>query len=186
MKPAQHALPHDTTYTLVSSFHTGGIENGVPCQNCGKLLSNVAVVANEAGQSFQVGMDCAATLSTVNPFEFDNASDAFNTGKGLRSRLLAERKKYEGDSVVTAEASYDGTGIFVEAYRMRGPDGAQYRDLAFRRFVPLEVYSTVVKPLCGELLPENYRTIAEQVVERDERTAKRLAGESIGRLPSVA
>lgn len=92
MKVAQHALPHDTSYQLVRCFHTGGIENGVPCQNCGKLLSHVAVVANGAGESFQVGLDCAATLSTVNPFEFDKATDAFNTGKKVRAALLKGAK----------------------------------------------------------------------------------------------
>lgn len=176
MKVAQHALPHDTTYRLVSSFHTGGIENGVPCQNCGKLLSHVAVVANAAGESFQVGMDCAATLQTLNPFEFDKATDAFNIGKAVRSRLLAERKKYSGEGVVRAEASFDGLGIFVEAYRMRGAEGAQYPDLTFRRFVDLDVYTSIVKPFCGDLLPEHYKTIAEQLAEREERTAQRLAG----------
>ncbi len=186
MKIAQYALPHDTSYKLLSSFHTGGIEHGVPCQNCGKLLSHVAVVANEAGESFRVGMDCAATLSTVNPFEFDKATDAFNTGKAVRSKLLAERKKYAGEGVVTAEACYDGTGIFVEAYRMRWLGGQRYRDLTYRRFVELNAYVSVVKPLCGELLPEHYRTIAEQLAEREKRIAERLAGEGIGRLPGVA
>ena len=177
MKIVQHALPHDTTYTLLRAFHTGGVENGVPCQNCGKLLSHVAVVANAAGQSFQVGMDCAATLSTVNPFEFDKATDAFNTGKAVRSKLLAHARNYAGElGVVRAEASFDGEGIFVEAFRLRGEEGARFRDLMFRRFVTLEVYTAVVKPLCGELLPEHYKTIAEQLAERDERTAKRLAG----------
>ena len=180
MKIAQHALPHDTSYKLLRSFHTGGIENGVPCQNCGKLLSHVAVVANEAGATFHVGLDCAATLATVNPFEFDKATDAFNTGKGVRAKLLAERKKYEGQGLVTAEACSDGTGIFVEAYRMRGPETARYRDLTYRRFVELDVYLNVVKPLCGELLPEHYKSIAAQQLERDERMAQRLAGASIG------
>lgn len=177
MKIAQHVLPHDTRYCLVRAFHTGGIENGVPCQNCGKLLSHVAVVSNEAGATFQVGLDCAATLATVNPFEFDKATDAFNTGKGVRAKLLAERRKYEGAGFVTAEACSDGTGIFVQAYRMRGPEEARYRDLTYRRFVAMDVYLSVVKPLCGELLPEHYTTIAEQQAQRDERTAQRLAAE---------
>lgn len=163
MKPAQHALPHDTTYKLVRAFHTGGIENGVPCQNCGKLLSHVAVVESAAGQSFQVGMDCAATLSTVNPFEFDRATDAFNAGKKVRAALLKGAKTYgERYGVAVYAINEAGTEVVIQGHRMMVTGGARHRDGIFRHYVEQDTYQAVVKPLCGELLPERPQTLAER------------------------
>lgn len=173
MKAAQHALPHNTTYKLVSSFHTGGIENGVPCQNCGKLLSNVAVVANEAGESFQVGMDCAATLSTVNPFEFDQATDAFSTGKKVRAALLKGAKVY-GEEYGVAVYAIDeaGTEVVVQGHRMAVTGGASHCDGIFRHYVEKDVYEAVVKPLCGELLPAEVQTLAQRRADEAEWAAQ--------------
>lgn len=169
MKPVQHALPHDTTYRLVRSFHTGGIENGVPCQNCGKLLSNVAVVANAAGESFQVGLDCAATLSTVNPFEFDKATDAFNTGKKVRAALLKGAKVYGQKYGVAVYAINEaGTEVVVQGHRMAQMGGASYRDGIFRHYVEKGVYEAIVKPLCGELLPTEVQTLAQRRADEQQ------------------
>jgi len=173
MKPAQHALPHNTTYQLVRTFHTGGIENGVPCQNCGKLLSQVAVVANAAGESFQVGLDCAATLATVNPFEFDKAADAFNTGKKVRAAVLKGAKTY-GDKFGVSVYAIDeeGTEVVIQGHRLLQTRGATYRDGIFRHYVEQATYEAVVKPLCGELLPAQAQTLAERRADEAEWAAE--------------
>jgi hypothetical protein len=168
MKVAQHALSHNTTYKLIRTFHTGGVENGVGCQNCGKVLSNVAVVENAEGQSFQVGLDCAATLATINPFEFDAAAEAFSVGKKVRAALLKGAKTYGLKYGVSVYAINDeGTEVVVQGYRLMVTGGASHRDGIFRYYVEKDVYEAVVKPMCGELLPAASQTLAERRADEE-------------------
>jgi hypothetical protein len=61
----RYNLPLNDNYQIINSFYTGGIENGCPCDNCNKLIANVAVIKNNNGQVFNVGLDCASTLSKI-------------------------------------------------------------------------------------------------------------------------
>lgn len=183
-KPAQHALPHNTTYSLASTFHTGGLENGVPCQNCGKVLTNVAVVKNTAGDSFQVGLDCAATLATVNPFEFNAAEEAFGMGKKVRAAILKYSKKFGAEFSLEV---YEFTNrdnqveISLNGVRTRAGDFGDHRDRYFTHYMSPAVYATVVKPMGGELLPERPQTAAEQLADQE---ARRVAYEAMHGTPA--
>lgn len=175
MKAAQHALPHNTTYKLVRTYHTGGIENGVSCQNCGKLLTSVAVVVDEAAREHHVGLDCASTLATVNPFEFDSAAEAFSLGKKVRAAILKNSKRFGAEFVLEVYEflnSEQQVEISLNGLRVRG-NGT--RDRYFTYYMTTEQYAAVVKPMGGELLPERPQTAAEQLAEQE---ARRIAYEA--------
>jgi len=45
----QRSLPHDTKYSLISTFYRS-IEDGADvCQNCGKIISNIAEIKATKG-----------------------------------------------------------------------------------------------------------------------------------------
>ena len=59
----ERALPLNTIYTLTDKKYIP-LENGIGlcCQNCGKLIANIATVTNTQGNSFYIGFDCLETL----------------------------------------------------------------------------------------------------------------------------
>lgn len=56
-------LPASESYKLVSSHHTGGLENAECCANCGRAIVEVAILNDTKGNIHRVGMDCAETLT---------------------------------------------------------------------------------------------------------------------------
>ncbi len=61
-KTIQRKLSLDTKYTLIN-IHRGSLEEyATVCQNCDKLISNIALIEDEAGQKYEVGLDCGDTL----------------------------------------------------------------------------------------------------------------------------
>ena len=60
----ERALPLTVKYTLVDKKYIP-IEQSMGaycCNNCGKLISNIATVKNEIGESFNIGFDCLETI----------------------------------------------------------------------------------------------------------------------------
>ena len=160
-KAARRNLPHDTSYRFLHAFATGGIENGCPCDNCGKLLSQVAVVESAEGKQYQVGMDCAATLVTVDPQEFEPAEHLFREAKKTRGYLIKDRKSY-GDAyaVVVAKLHFKGQEpyVLIEGYLRYLPGTPRLAALLYgRRFssrFSVENFERCVKPLLGDLIPD--------------------------------
>ena len=59
----QRHLPLDTNYTLVDKKYIPISEGiGLCCDNCGKLIANIATVKNATGMTYSIGFDCLETL----------------------------------------------------------------------------------------------------------------------------
>lgn len=159
-KPAQRNLPHNTSYKFLHAFATGGVENGCPCDNCGKLLAQVAVIESAEGKQYQVGLDCAATLATVDPYEFEPAEHLFKEAKKTRGYLTKDLKAYGAAyAVVVALLHFKGQEpyVLIEGYFQYLPGAPRLAALIYgRRFTSrfsVENFERVVKPLLGALLP---------------------------------
>lgn len=161
MKAAQRNLPHNTTYKAVSFFHTGGIDNGCPCDNCGKMLSSVAVVQSGDGKQYNVGLDCAATLATVDPMEFDATESAFAEGRKVRAAILKGQKGHEAKFSVTPYLSSNGEDVVIE--------GRAAASRLFMHYVSIAAFEAVVKPLCGSLLPAGPLPTSEEYNAQQSR-----------------
>lgn len=74
-KVIQYRLPHSDIYTL-TNIQYSGIEDGMACtcDNCGRLITNIANIKNNKGEKFNVGLDCAETLTGIgNTEDFEYA-----------------------------------------------------------------------------------------------------------------
>jgi hypothetical protein len=91
----RYNLELNENYTLVDSFYTGPLTEGcgTTCENCGKLITNVAVIKNSKEKKFNVGMDCAETLTNV--FGLYNAEMDFNELKSLTAKTNKIKKTNE-------------------------------------------------------------------------------------------
>lgn len=99
MGTTRRNLPINDTYKIVRSYYTGGIENGAEsCANCNKIITNIAVIENSKNETFNVGLDCAATLSGIaDSLGLWNTSANFAEAKAVRAKINKEAKKEGND-----------------------------------------------------------------------------------------
>ena len=56
-------LPLNVKYNLIDKKYISLVDgNGCSCDNCGKLISNIATVKNDNLETFKIGFDCLETL----------------------------------------------------------------------------------------------------------------------------
>ncbi len=61
-KIIERSIPLNVTYTLTNKRYGSIIDgNGCTCDNCGKLIANIATIKN-AGTSYNIGFDCLDTI----------------------------------------------------------------------------------------------------------------------------
>jgi len=125
-KVSRRNLPLNTTYKIIDSFYTGGLsENPHFCENCGKPIANVGIVENEKGEHFEVGMDCAKTLSGIDDdLKFSDAEDDFKKANQIRQKINKAKKN---DSLkINAEITYFEGDVVIEVVN-KNNDRYEYR-----------------------------------------------------------
>lgn len=110
MKATRRNLPFDH-YKIVETFSTNECEY-FTCENCGKVIKNIAIIENSKGQKFYVGLDCASTLSGISEHDIEFYENNFNIAK----RIKAKVKKYlkEGGILSVQNKYYDIDYIYIE------------------------------------------------------------------------
>ncbi len=92
-------LPMNHTYKILGLSYRGAEEVCDVCQNCWRMIQNIAVIQNEEWIKFTVGLDCANTLESQ---EISNYWEFEQNKKELRnftSRLSAIRKLIKDNKV---------------------------------------------------------------------------------------
>lgn len=97
----QRNLPLDTKYILNEvtylSIEDGG---GHSCDNCGKLITNIAHISTTHGKQFSIGLDCLDSILENNnllehesyiQYQFSD-KPAIQRAKSLRSKILKKSK----------------------------------------------------------------------------------------------
>jgi len=91
-------LPLDTHYTLIDKTYISLIDGlGCTCDNCGKLIANIATVKNDDNKTFSIGFDCLETF-LINNNLLDNLSvDEYKEFKKQLPTILKHAKKISSD-----------------------------------------------------------------------------------------
>ncbi len=149
-KVIQRSLPITTTYKIVGSYYKSIEDGGGCCENCSKIISNIAEIENAEGNKYSVGMDCAATLSGIKgEFDFEYTHKAnFTTAKGARAGLLKAQK--EGHKNLTFKTYDDennfykqiGSGSWEYEHKKGGRNWKQY---------PADVWGSYVLPMIKDI-----------------------------------
>ena len=68
----RYNLPLDQRYRILNFTYTGSIldSGGSVCDNCNRIIVNIATVETQEGKKYDVGLDCAETLSLVDNNDF--------------------------------------------------------------------------------------------------------------------
>lgn len=111
-----YLLPHNDTYQLIDSYHTGGIEGEgfIPCDNCHALISRVAIVkSGETNKKYSIGFDCAKTLTSIKKDDIENHIHLFKFGESLRKSFLTQFKQTSIANVYISQGSTAALLIMV-------------------------------------------------------------------------
>ena len=72
MKATSGNLRIDQSYTMAGQEYNGKYNTddlcGESCENCGKYITNIAIVkGSDDGKIYRIGLDCASTLTGIEP-----------------------------------------------------------------------------------------------------------------------
>jgi hypothetical protein len=96
--------------SLAQTYHLKTIHYGASsCENCGNYIKNVAeVVGSEDGRSYFIGVDCASTLTGIEPNRVEQAKKIF--------RRKAQARKQISKGVYPKVLIRDGVARFYGNY----------------------------------------------------------------------
>jgi len=60
-------LPLDTEYKIIG--HDCLVDNYTSCENCSRVICNIATIEDTEGHKYSVGLDCAETLSGIHALD---------------------------------------------------------------------------------------------------------------------
>lgn len=158
-KVIQRNLPVTQRYKIIGSYYRS-IEDGGghACENCGRLITNVAEVEGQVDRKiYSVGMDCAETLAGIKgDFDFEYIHKAnFQQAKGARAYIMRAQKKAKElglNLTVTVSTYPPGSGFYsatggilihLESDKMHVLGGwKQY---------PLDIGEKYIFPMIGDL-----------------------------------
>jgi hypothetical protein len=87
-KAMKFNLSHTDTYTIVDqnylSIEDGG---GMACDNCNKVITNIVTVENQDGKRFDIGNDCAKTLTSLHESDIKRSEVKINEFKRFYKKL---------------------------------------------------------------------------------------------------
>ena len=108
-------LPFDK-YRIVESFYS---PDYCTCDNCNKVLKNVAVIQNSKSETFYVGLDCAKTLSGITDFDIDSHENSFECAKRIRSKV---NKAIKLGGILSVQNSYCSNDIEISVTKVEHAD----------------------------------------------------------------
>lgn len=106
-------LPVCEKYKIVDSRHSGGIEAGEVCTNCGRIIVEVAIVEDSHGNRSPVGMDCAATLTGIHAFDLSFHEGCFAEVRSFASKYRKAAKLAPSPKVSIHEYA-PGAGAYAQ------------------------------------------------------------------------
>lgn len=137
-----------TTYKLIDTFYLSVEDGGgTCCQNCGRLITNIATVEDASGKRFSIGLDCAGTLTGIKgdfTFEYMHKS-RFTEAKQARAIILKRLK--EGYAELQF---FEPTEKCSKGHWDMRKNGSGY----WRYYEP-ETWTKYVKPMIKDLLPKS-------------------------------
>jgi len=97
-------LPVNCKYNVIdTSYKAKDAFDFCTCDNCGKIISNIAVIENEQKQRFNVGLDCAMTMSLYQNDAVFNIIEA--------KKELARRAKFTKWYLTKCQSVVDDNGL---------------------------------------------------------------------------
>ncbi len=136
MRAINGKLDMSKSYKLVSMEYGELSEHHASqCDNCGQVISNIAIVEDNTGKQYGIGLDCMATITTMAANDLQQAKNTINR----KRRFLKELKLY-GESVVVKSDTFwfytHVTKVWTAHFRGRG-DYTIYKNVIKSLNIPI-------------------------------------------------
>ena len=146
----QRNLRLDQQYNLIESWYAGS-ENPQCCENCNKIITNIAKVqGSKDGRYYHIGMDCAATLSGIKEsLMLSQHGASFSQAKQARAKLLKLKK---AGYTITLQTFTDTANFYKEvgSGKYEAEQNTGRFDRTWRQY-PAEVWQKYVLPMIKNL-----------------------------------
>lgn len=105
-------LPLNVNYTVVDKKYIPLLEGfGCTCDNCGKLIANIATVANPDGVRFNIGFDCLETFLLNNNLLSQGDIEQYEKVKKMIPKVIRVSKEIKDIVDRNKDNSVKITGI---------------------------------------------------------------------------
>ena len=133
----RYNLPLDHKYRIIGFDYCGSILDGggSTCDNCNRIIVNIATVETEEGKRFDVGLDCAETLSLVDCSDFWKIKEQEALHRKLTSYIRTIKKQQEQGIKVSYEPSDSNMNVYIHFWS------------AIRYRVSFDLFNKYFKPL---------------------------------------
>lgn len=160
-KMIRRNLPFDK-YIIVESFYSADY---CTCDNCNKVLKNVAVIKNYKAETFHVGIDCAKTLSGITGLDIESHENNFECAKRIRAKV---NKAIKLGGILSVQNSYWSNDIEISVTKVEhanAPIDYYVREPVsnidfLKKYLP-EYASTAKVNLNFKMIDKNERIITE-------------------------
>ena len=134
MRAINGKLDMSKSYKLISVEYGELSETSAcQCDNCGQIIKNVAIVCDNSGKQYGIGMDCMATITNMAASDQQQAKNIIN-----RKRRFLKELKYAEKIEISNNTFwfYTRTEYNTLAIRGRG-DYALYKNVINTLGIPI-------------------------------------------------
>jgi len=109
----QRALPLTQKYNLIGKKYIPLLDGyGCCCQNCGKLIANIATVRAESGKVYDIGFDCLETFLINNSLLDSAGVEEYEKVRKMIPKILRASKQIK--ETIERNRAINITGILLE------------------------------------------------------------------------
>ena len=109
----QRNLPLNIQYAVVDKTYIPLTEGfGCTCDNCNKLIANIATVRNENGKTYNIGFDCLETILINNSLLSTNDIKEYERVKQMIPKIIRFSKQIK--EVLDANKTINITGLLFD------------------------------------------------------------------------
>lgn len=156
----QRALPLSQKYTLISTNYISLVDGyGCACDNCGKLIANMATVKGDDNKYYTIGLDCLETFLINNNILDGKSIEQFKIVKKSLPKVVSVREQIKtflkANTFITGvkiENLFDSwiTINYFQGSKQRWNDGFKYKTMDFELL--LKSLSSIDKNIKFELI----------------------------------
>jgi len=111
----QRKLSLNVNYTVVDKKYIPLLEGfGCTCDNCGKLIANIATVENPKGEKFNIGFDCLETFLLNNNLLSQGDIEQYEKVKKMIPKVIRVSKEIKENIQANKENGVTITGMSFE------------------------------------------------------------------------
>ena len=139
MKAINGKLDMSKSYRLIDIEYRGKLDIGTAesCENCGQIISNTAIVKDDDGKTFRIGLDCMQTIVNMPASDIQQAKNIVNRKRRFIKELgYAEKIEVHNNTFWFYTRSCDN-GLHI---RGRG-DYSIYGNFIKSLNIPIEIRS---------------------------------------------